>query len=81
MNLGLLCFLWALGLGVVVHFSQLVIHPCAKLIMQQVSGFLLFSSPRLLVCHAICGSNTREGEEWRQAGGAGVPGAVEKDLE
>lgn len=48
---------------------------------EQLSGLLLFSSPRLLVCHAICGSSTREGEGWRQAGGAGVPGAVEKDLE
>ncbi len=49
--------------------------------MLQVSGRLLFSSPRLLVCNAICGGSTREGEGWRQAGGAGVSGAVEKDLE
>lgn len=48
--------------------------------MQRVSG-LMFSSPRLLVCNATCGSSTREGEGWRRAGGAGVPGAVEKDLE
>lgn len=51
------------------------------LLMQRVSGLHLFSSPRLLVCDAICGGSTREGEGWRRAGGAGVPGAVEKNLE
>ena len=42
---------------------------------------LLFCSSRLYVCNAICDSSAREGEGWRQTGWAGVPRAVEKDLE
>lgn len=38
-------------------------------------------TPRFFVCNAICGSSTGKRERRRQAGGAGVSGAVEKDLE
>lgn len=38
-------------------------------------------APRLSVGDALCDSGARTGERRRQAGGAGVPGAVETDLE